>query len=885
MNDSEQTQPHAIVVGDGYPTLQLAKALVSSDSDDVGIRKRARAKATRWIQVLTGLQNGSLRVGSRAPLKDTPVWLTPEVVTGGFATGNLMAGGPLLPFESELLGDRAGKNPDLESDRKWLNSYFLSEDGLDRLMQQLQSGRFEITAPEEGALLAFAWLVRNGHTAVASSLLETISPYFHRVRFYPRPSTTPIVFGEKVFLRSVGEVSSDLKQVRPNQNLLAQREAITVWQPLYDRTVALFLTTVIGEPPRLSTDEAERISVAGGFPSKMVSSEFAAAAMSLLSEYNESRKTHKRCNRPRRKDNFAQLREFLAKAVHERTFTEADSARIRMLLARYITQRGLPESAELRQLRDRQRQQVSGPIFSELAKVLVARLAQHAKSDGVEEIHSIVAPITHAESERYGIASETEVPTTLLRKLRRCVRTTVDVLIDQGVIPSGDTLAEVLPQMTSGLRAAGIRDNTFRRLYAAIDQAFGARRSLLLLNFESQIRIEELPWIQAMNQFRDKNLSGVDAARASMREIVRITLTAFPYAILPNKLLRELRGLAKTAHVELPLVDELAADIFMGEFSNKFVNASKISAQLLQGTLYERYYGIDFSAIASLKVSTSRRRRSTAFASLCAKRAGVKAGGWDVVANGMMIEQQQILTTQNLAAVYARLDMADSLDGHLPTMAKSTFDWVLQRLQIKTDHWHASLIHVKNAAYAWRQMIFYLSLMRADWLAEFHDWANQRLLEQPATFASRFRSTLDGLRRLPRKVDQGASRFWDGQQRSIHCCLNRRASPRDSRPRISVRRFLPSVNGTQETNVLLLADTDQALDVHGVYHPCTSQFLTRASYAFDSTCHTDPGNRFCLCRERGLQAERALHLLGRLRMARRRVSWVAIFTRPPTSTR
>jgi hypothetical protein len=677
-------------------------------------------------------------------VKDTPAWMTLEVVTGGFATGNLIAGGPLLPFESNLLGDRSPAN-DLGSDRKWLNSWFLSEEGLNQLLEQLDSGYYEIAAPEEGALLAFAWLMKNQHVGVASELLDTISPYFDQVRFYPRPSSTPVTFGEKVFLRSVGRVADDLESVDPNQNLLAQREAIGVWRPIYDRVVALFLSIVEGDVPRLVTDESGTRTAVGGFPAQALSAEFLTQAEALLSEYAAARETNTQCNRPRRKDNFAQLRGFLDKAVVETSFTDADAARIRVLLARYITRRGLPGSAEVVDLRERQQQQIAGPIFSELAKVVVDRLKSHAKSGGIDDVANVAQATTKPEADRFGVQSEAEIPETLTRKLRRATRDTVDVLIEQGIIPSGDTLAEVLPQMTSGLRAAGIQDDEFRRLYAAIDQAFSTRRSLLLLNLESQVRIEELPWTQTINQFRKKSLSGSVAAKTSLKEIARVALTAFPFTILPNKLLRELRGLAKTARVELPLVDELAADIFMGQFSPKFVEAAKISAGLLSGTLYERYYGIDFAAIKELPTPKSRRRADDAFAKMCAKRAGVKLGGWDVVSNGMVIEQQQILTTQNLAATYVRLEMDQQLQAHLRRMAESTLEWVFQRLQIKTDNWHASLIHVKNAAYAWRQMIFYLSLSEDDSATDFFNWASSRLDEQPAAFVSRFKPTIDGL--------------------------------------------------------------------------------------------------------------------------------------------
>ena len=104
----------------------------------------------------------------------------------------------------------------------------------------------------------------------------------------------------------------------------------------------------------------------------------------------------------------------------------------------------------------------------------------------------------------------------------------------------------------------------------------------------------------------------------------------------------------------MPLVDELAADIFMGEFTAKFVNAAKIAGELLEGTLYDQYYKIDYATIADLPTSKPKRgRHRSQFAKLCASRANVRLGGWDVVKNGRTIEQQQILTTQNLAVLFS----------------------------------------------------------------------------------------------------------------------------------------------------------------------------------------------------------------------------------------
>lgn len=66
----------------------------------------------------------------------------------------------------------------------------------------------------------------------------------------------------------------------------------------------------------------------------------------------------------------------------------------------------------------------------------------------------------------------------------------------------------------------------------------------------------------------------------------------------------------------------------------------------------------------------------------------------------MIIEQQQILTTQNLAALFAGLNLPDALRGQLGEMAKQCFRWICRRQQMKVGNWHARLIMLKNTAYA-----------------------------------------------------------------------------------------------------------------------------------------------------------------------------------------
>jgi hypothetical protein len=272
---------------------------------------------------------------------------------------------------------------------------------------------------------------------------------------------------------------------------------------------------------------------------------------------------------------------------------------------------------------------------------------------------------------------------------------------------------------------------------------------------EKQVQIEELPWVAAVERFRSDSLSGRELARQTLEEVAVLTLTSFPHAILPNKLLQEMRALVTSAGLDIPLVDELAADIFMGRFSGKFVESAWRAADLLKGSLYAAYYGIDYEEVRRIpkpKEPTKRtwfwqttKADSGEFARLCASRAGVSLGTWDPATNGMIIEQQQILTTQNLAALFAGLDLADALRGQLGEMAKRCFEWVCKRQQVREDKWHARLKMLKNTAYAWRQMVFFLALLPNRDVAGFLRWAEGHLDAQKEDFRKRFAPALRGL--------------------------------------------------------------------------------------------------------------------------------------------
>jgi hypothetical protein len=749
-------------VNPGYAGWQLSRAVTTSEEHaDPETRDRARQKVAKWVKVLEGLIDGSIAAGSRTPVSGVPPWATLEVVTGGFATGALLAGGPVLEHEQKLLADLSPQRSGCE--RQVLNKFFLTDEGVSRLQALLESGCYELDIPEEGALLVVAWLLCHDQPDAARDLLEEIGPFLSKLRFYPRPVEQPRRFGSRVFVQDVAGTLHALANIRPNTRVLSQKEAIEVWTPLYDRTVSLFLETLDGEPPRFASLEAAAANraseVVGGLPCQVYPEGWTVRAKQLLDEYDAKRQIHQLCGKPERKtENFFQLRQFLSRCVTASgSLSRKDIDRIRLLLARCVSRRGVPTSIECAALRQRQSQQARGPTFHEVSKVVATRLAEYQLDSGIDDLEPVVRPVSDEEARQHRIADAADIPESIKRKVERCLTETADELIRRGIITSGDVLARVLPQVTSGLRAAGIVDPSLRQLYAAIYRAFRRRRSLLLLNRESQVKIEELPWVAAIDQFRRRDLAASDLARATLQEITALTLISFPQAIIPNKLLQELRDLAKQAKLDLPLVDELAADIFMGQFSGKFVAAAKRAGELLAGSLYATCYEIDYDAIQRLPDERPARKPSwfsrssgqtdDPFAALCRARVGATTTGWDVAVNGMIIEQEQILTTQNLAVLLSGLDLLPELRGQFADLARRCFTWICQRQQMNPPKWHALLIMLKNTAYAWRQMVVYLSLVPASEVDQFLAWAHGHLSEQPAEFQLRFRPAIEGLRR------------------------------------------------------------------------------------------------------------------------------------------
>src|SRR5215471_2975169 len=93
-----------VSVNPGYVLAQLSRAMTAaSEHPDPAVRQHAIERTARWQQVFEAMLSGAISFGSRAPISGVPEWVTLEVLHGGFASGNLLAGGQLQAHELDLI--------------------------------------------------------------------------------------------------------------------------------------------------------------------------------------------------------------------------------------------------------------------------------------------------------------------------------------------------------------------------------------------------------------------------------------------------------------------------------------------------------------------------------------------------------------------------------------------------------------------------------------------------------------------------------------------------------------------------------------------------------------------------------------------------------------
>jgi hypothetical protein len=726
---------HQVEIGPGYPEGQLRRALRTAREDaDPATRRRAEERASRWRRVLDGMRSGALQVGSRTPVADLPAWVTLEVVRGGFATGHAAAGGPLASDER-----RVAREVGADADRLSLFEHALTPAGTAALLESLADGTYELLHPEGAALPAIAWLAAAGDVDGAVRVIDAIAPFADRLRFLPGARTSPRP-DRSVLERSVVSDARDaLDSRRPNARVEAMRETLEVWNPFADELLRLWLETAPGGP------------VAATFPDG-----WEDRASALLLRYASLASRHRLTAGHRRpKENLSILRAAAETQLAAGTLPARQRGLLQHAVDAMVRKRGVPGDARHTALREVQRRDALRPSFATLALILAARLAARPGDIGVDDPEAVLGPVTPAEATAFGIEPGAPMPATLRKVVARTRRGTPEDLVAHGVITSAELLAELAPRLAADTVGRAYPDPALAELVASSYEAFSRRRSLLIVTLESQVRFDELPWIAALAPHRRPGAASSSATDALVR-LTDLTLTAFPATLVPSALVTELGAFAREAGLDLPLLDELAADIFTGTFTVRFLEAARRAADVLQGSLYARYYGIDYAAVRRLEPDARPEggrgpRTATSFAALCRHRAGNPAA-WGPAANGTIIEQAQILTTQNLAVLTGPFGVGE----HLRLDRRALADRCLVRaahLVVRLDHGASGRRTVKDVAYAWRHMLFHLSALP---LADQRDVvaaAERTCAELPGTAPVRLRPVVAGLRTI---VEGGA---------------------------------------------------------------------------------------------------------------------------------
>ncbi len=728
-----------------YALKQLMQALQSEGPS-------SQSRRRQWTKTLWSKMNG----GPDEPpiIAETPDWVTPQVGRGDVVTGNHAAAGPLLDHEVARLA--AIDAPDDATPRAILNSYFISQDGHGELAHMLRTGRYRIDVAEEAALLVVHWLLADGEIHRAQEILRAIAPFWDRLRFYPTPTDRDRRSTGAVSLETTADVVERLRRRRQSHQVAAMRETLTRWLPLYDRAVTLFLATVRGPVPTfartgngaLARQENGQPVIVGGWPCQIFTKDWRARAGALLAEYDAQRETHRRSGKPDRpKENFFRLRSYLRMCVDDpRSLTGRDVGMIRKILASFVSSHGQPGTPRLNRVRRMQRRDAARIEPGAFAHLMADRI--EGRGDAPAPLARELGPVTPYEAESSGLPVGATIPDDVRTEAKRCVEGSLDALIEAGVITSGEILAEVAPAIAAAAEADVIRSPSLRLLVEDTYTAFRRGRSVLPPGLEGQVLLTELPWVDVLQPWMTPDDPSRNIALETVRKLTLATIESFPHAAIPDTLVGELRTLFQAARLPLRLTGEPEADTFRGRFGANHLLSAKQAIPFISDTLYHRYYGLPLDAVASLDDVTPDLRFggpvSPGFGEICSKLAGATDDtSWSVARVGSIIEQSQILTTHNLAQLVCGMRLTRDLP--LTELASECFDWICRALVDIPEDRHHRLQTVREAAHAWRQMIFFLAIAPKGTTPEFLDWAVDHLARQPGDLPRRFAPAVRGL--------------------------------------------------------------------------------------------------------------------------------------------
>eukprot|EP00521_Asterionellopsis_glacialis_P017823 CAMPEP_0195304144 /NCGR_PEP_ID=MMETSP0707-20130614/33944_1 /TAXON_ID=33640 /ORGANISM="Asterionellopsis glacialis, Strain CCMP134" /LENGTH=850 /DNA_ID=CAMNT_0040367869 /DNA_START=60 /DNA_END=2612 /DNA_ORIENTATION=+ len=720
----------------GVARVDNGDIIEDDDEDDALQQKRRTDKIEGLEQAWSRILWGEIRPKASESSHEIPIWMTDSGCRFA-ATGNLMAS--LDP-------------------NKGTNESFLSYKGIQQMNEMLETGQYRVKYPEHCALLCVTWLIKNGHNEKAEEILESIIPYFSQIQFYPDENPIPLEVTATTSIATVGEVQTALTQkwntwqnpqINRSRQLIANRSAILRWIPLKFRLLELFEQTVAcSHMPCLVTMDGEMLNTAGekiqpgqhysfmtysdcpehstgkcGWPCQIYPQDWDADASRLLHEYYEIvEEQDESVNRGRRHNGTtAKLIGCLKTCVRKgrEALTGKQVGLIRVILASCYEKYGVTGSERWELISKRLGKTL--PKTREYYPILMSKLASHESDAGLPK--KTIEDILSMEdcNDDGNIVGELDeaVPKSVRRIVQRAQIGQVKELVGEGLVKSGEILASLVPYIVAESISSQITDIRLRRLCYALYITFERRQSVQLLDSESQLlALEELPWAEPI--LNRGYIDELTATRAALEQIVTIELESFPHTIFPNKLLRSMKELIVRGEMHIPLVYEITAEIFEGQINSNFVDAVETAGRVMLDTPYAYYYGLQD---LYTHVDSESFVEPAYLLNECIRRANLDYTGesyseYSVEENGRIVEWISIITTHNLASLVYGLDLKDKVEWSL--LMIRTWEWIVQNGpkdhldRIDFANIRSTLHQKKNTAYAWRQLLFYLSMVEGD---------------------------------------------------------------------------------------------------------------------------------------------------------------------------
>ncbi len=687
------------------------------------------SRQQRFRGVLKEALAGRLHVGSRTPLKDVPAWVTIEVAHGGFATGKLSAEAELSPFEVKRLADidEGSGRMSQGMQREALNFYYAGPDGRRELLALMQSRRAEITLPEHAILPVIARLCELGRLGEAEDIWREVHGFAARLRMFPLPLPPERIVPEgesaPAVLRTAAEVAKSLRGKRPNRSMQGLKEAVLVWAPFTDEVVTLLL--------RASEVSTSLQHLAAYAKVGLGREEMAAAcdvgartpadweqkAQRLLSRYAQLLQEHPLCKKVRKPgESLPKFVQRLKRAI-ENGMDPALAKDCARLIMHWSAKHGLPGGPRHRRLRQEQEAPCLPSLYADRAHAVAARIADTPEGAGLRSLEAALAPMARAEATEFGVLVGEPVPAMIARALEQCIEAPLETHLAEGRVSSAEVLAAHLTETVAIEFASAIEDPILRSLAKGTYVAFRRRRSVLLQNLERQVQLEELPWMKAITE----EASGAERRMAPFSRAAQMALDAFPGTPFPNPLLREFARLHPDP--KAPWVEEIAADIFEGRFSAKWVAAGRRAGEIFGGTLYARYYGVPYDEVAVMDPSVDDG--PAAFVRVCQRLAGGGSAQFSAAANGRIIEQALVVTGGNLALAVRAGGEHGALGGNaqerLRSWTEGAFMTAITSQGVVSPERRERLLGQRRAASAWRQMVAFLALLDGGTQLEFLD--------------------------------------------------------------------------------------------------------------------------------------------------------------------